>query len=531
MDLRILIATALATIAIGCGDDEADDTSTDTVADTVTADTADTADASDVALDSTDATDADVAVVPVITASSVTVDADNPFRAVLLVTTDVPTVLTVSLTDADDTWIVPTSTDMLSSHEVNLLGLYAGPTFGLEVNVTNAAGAATTDASLTVEAGAMGADWPDFTLTSTPGTETLEPGYTFLTLRPTEPPDGFPLGMVFFVDDQGRPVWRHSISERIRDIKRRDNGNVVMLTDDAVVEVDMLNQPVSSIARSSLPTDTFHHEILYLPNGNLATLATELKVIDGYPADTDGGTSQNVVADVVVEFQPDGTVVQAYSLFDLLDPQRIVEGFFGGFWNAFYPSDAPTRDWTHGNAMYYDAADDTFVVCLRHQDWLVKIDPTTGDLLWTFGADGDFPLGAGGSWFYHPHAPIKTSTGTIMMFDNGIGRPGGGAPFSRVVEYEIDATPKDKVNWSATQVWEFTDDTAFFSPIFGDADILAGGHVLITDGARSEPPNNKHFARVIEMTHATPPVKLWELRADDETYGYRMYRAIRVPTL
>jgi hypothetical protein len=95
-------------------------------------------------------------------------------------------------------------------------------------------------------------------------------------------------------------------------------------------------------------TDTFHHEMLLLPESEEAdflTLSSELRVYDNYPADvidptiTEDGV--NVVGDVIVEFKRDGTVVRETKLLDILDPYRMCYDSLHGFWSG--PNTVYTR--------------------------------------------------------------------------------------------------------------------------------------------------------------------------------------------
>jgi arylsulfate sulfotransferase len=188
------------------------------------------------------------------------------------------------------------------------------------------------------------------------------------------------------------------------------------------------------------------------------------------------------------------------------------------------------------------------VVSLRHQDAVIKLDRTTGRLIWILGDPAGWrppwsrallqPEG-NITWPYHQHAPEWTPQHTLLMFDNGNfrHRPFDGKPdnsYSRAVEFAID-----EVRHTVKEVWSYDSDygVPFFSGALGDADFLPEtGNVLITDGFRVTPgqPADR-WGRIIEVTHTKTPQRVFELIVRDRFQpplnGWRIYRSERLPTL
>ncbi|MBX2798620.1 MAG: aryl-sulfate sulfotransferase [Myxococcales bacterium] len=140
------------------------------------------------------------------------------------------------------------------------------------------------------------------------------------------------------------------------------------------------------------------------------------------------------------------------------------------------------EDWLHANALLHtvDGEGDLFWMSLRHQDWLLEIRAPSGAVTGRLGLGGDYTLvdRPDADWFFHQHAPewrwIDDQRLSVLLFDNGNGRPGPGDPRSRVLELEVDRTAR-----TATVVFEHGD--GFFSPAAGDADRLPDdGSVLFT---------------------------------------------------
>jgi arylsulfate sulfotransferase len=295
----------------------------------------------------------------------------------------------------------------------------------------------------------------------------------------------------------------------------------------------MLGNQVRKVTSTQLGTVAVHHECYEMPNGNLLTLGHELRMIGGYPGDE----TYNVVGDEILEFTWDGTVINRISLFDVLDPYRVLPGFDAPIQDDLFG--VPTKDWTHANAVIYDESDDTYIVSVRHQDIVAKID-RAGQLVWVIGEDvaetaGDdawpfVQLVGPGSYPNHQHAPELTPLGTILMYDNA-----NSTHMSRPVEFLVD-----EMNLTMTQEWEWFDpeqDPPVYAHFIGDADYQPGGTVLVDHAGQDVDPlvedTSTTFTHMVEVDHATDE-KVWEVVIRDysdppaRTSGYR---AERLPSL
>ena len=132
--------------------------------------------------------------------------------------------------------------------------------------------------------------------------------------------------------------------------------------------------------------------------------------------------------------------------------------------------------------MVYDKSDDSFVVSLRHQDAVIKIDRMSGDLIWILGTPGGWRAPwkerlltprDDVQWPYHQHNCEIAADGNLFLFDNGNFRARPFEPklpatenFSRVVEFAIE-----RQNRSVSQVWSFggPGPDALYSPIISSA--------------------------------------------------------------
>lgn len=148
------------------------------------------------------------------------------------------------------------------------------------------------------------------------------------------------------------------------------------------------------------------------------------------------------------------------------------------------------NDWTHGNTIQYLASTGDFLVSLRNQDWLVKVNYSNGagagNVLWRMGLDGDFTMAAPKSdhwpWFSHQHDAgyADNGAGPLVLFDNGntrISAPplGVGKGVSRGMALTVDeagmqVTPVISVNLGV------------FASALGSAQLLSDGLYLFQPG-------------------------------------------------
>lgn len=520
-----------------------------------------------------------------VSAPTVVFSENAPLAAVLRVTSDEPTEVSVDVmsNSAETNSTAGTARDFsvpgsgfTTEHAITLLGFHPDQSYDIRVTLTDKAGNETILNDLNVTTAPLPVGFPPIHVeTSIP--ELMEPGVTIFPVRAFGPNPEF--GSVFVaVDETGEVVWyRRFQLIGYGDIRRISNGNFLFIKDDfTITEMNVLGDIVrewhttlnKNPGTGSIPVDVpvFHHEVFEMENGNFLVLSIELRTLENYPtsdSDPEAPLATAVVAgDEVIEFSPsDGAIVNRWSLLDLLDPYRIGYDSLTGFWNTVFPEfEQGTKDWTHGNAVIHDASDDSVIVSLRHQDAIVKFSRQTGQIIWILGTHDNWDIPLFGSFLldpvgddflfqYHQHAPEVTDSGTIMVYDNGNVKATPFDPklpatenFSRAVEYSIDEVTKQ-----VTQVWEFGqfDDPVRYAPFIGDADTQPlTGNVLITHGGvttdvEGNPsdiiPTSKISVYIIEVTRTEPGEKVFEISIVDPspetTDGWITYRAERLPSL
>ncbi len=468
--------------------------------------------------------------------------ADNPLAVRVRIVADRPveaavTVVPTAAPDDAAMGVVP-GTGSVEAHAIPVVGLHGDAAYRFDVEVRDAAGGTAT-ASVEHTTAPLDPTLPPLAVTGASG----EPGtWTFFNvmrwLGPGLDPDW---GYVVAVDAAGHPVWTRFLP-RSGDVAFGPDGTIAVQTGtDAAVVLDRTGATVAEYRAPDLvpPIDTMHHEIAYRPGGVFATLATELRTVDGYDDGMGGQVAYDVVADVIAEFDAAGNTVWTLSLFDAMPEyvHRVRPGFHAPFWDPVYADQAPsgtTKDWTHGNALLYSADGSRVLVSLRTQDWIVTFDRASGELLHRLGPEGDFTL-VEGDWFYHQHAPELLPDGGIAVYDNGNTRPGIGGdgeppPYSRLAVYDVDEDAME-----VRERFSHVAEGGAYAPFLGDVDLRPDGSWLVTDGGLvSDParlpndPANQKFARISEVTEDGAVRFRLDVGGPDAGTSFSVYRAERL---
>ena len=269
-----------------------------------------------------------------------------------------------------------------------------------------------------------------------------------------------------------------------------------------------------------LPTgyNDFSHSMDPMPNGHylLRVASADLRRIDQKRVRT--------VRDVIIEVDEDGTVVDEWRLFDILDPYRsdVIKALDQGAvclnidaskaghtlsaeeLKAQETSDnfgdiagtGPGRNWAHVNSVDYDPTDDSIIISSRHQSAIIKIgrdkkvkwilgaprgwrSPWKEALLTPVDADGkpiactDVSCEGGFDWTWTQHTAFRIDAKSdkdviyITSFDNGDAR-GMEQPalpeekYSRAVIFKID-----QKKHTVEQIWTYGKERGhgWYSPV------------------------------------------------------------------
>ncbi len=266
------------------------------------------------------------------------------------------------------------------------------------------------------------------------------------------------------------------------------------LLGNAIQETNVTQVNAQLAAMGQAPINSFNHDAIQLPNGNLIAVASNEQLL----TNVQGPGAVDVLGNAMVELDQNLQVVWSWNAFDYLDTSRLAT-----LGETCVPDQAGcppvtlapiANDWTHANSVNYSTTDGNLMVSLRAQDWVIKINfdngAGLGNVIWRLGNEGDFtltPLSATDPypWFSHQHDAEYAIPGKpfISLFDNGNVRltlyPGSD---SRGQAYWLNET-------ALTAIQEVNADLGSYSPAFGSAQILSDGNFAFTSGLIKNPPS------------------------------------------
>jgi hypothetical protein len=572
------IVVLAALIGAACSSDDTGSNSTSSEAVTTEAASADTSPVTELEVENQ--------APPLEAASEVTIEATpySPIAAMATVRTDSPSKISITATSGDHVVEVPTTAVVSTAHEIPVVGMRQSLDYELTIDVLDESGAVVETLTDSFSTGSIDRELPDFDFVV--DTAKAQPGVTIVEFGRWLPPEDWPSSqIVVALDDEGEIVWSYGNTGAVGAVRPTPAGTMLShYFPVGVREFDLLGNVVGNyqvdpeqvddvgeIRRADAlaaleqvfegndgdPEDlkispdwveltSFHHEAFPMPNGNILALSTTNHDLTAeQQALLCPGDDSNFAAtsDVVVEFEPDGTVVRTWDLWDVLDIETIPGSQICATEGLFESIDY--RDWTHANAVIYDEQRDVVIVSSRHTDQIIALDHldesgAQSSVRWILGAQGTIPLE--GDLPYHQHAVELQDDGSILMYDNGNMRPGtnpddpANPPYSRAVLYAVDDAAADSSEWTATQIWEHRmddfDGEALYARFLGDADSLDNGNVLIVHGG-IEGPNDFAHVRIVEVVpHGSSGGEtVWSLSFGNEEEQYTSYRAERVTSL
>lgn len=261
-------------------------------------------------------------------------------------------------------------------------------------------------------------------------------------------------------------------------IDRLANGHLLVSTDRLV------NQPYYTTGlyemnllgkiyiEYSLPGG-YHHDYFEMPNGNLLVATNDFNNVHG------------TVEDVIVELdRQTGNIVKTFDLKNVLP----MEGGKSENWSNY--------DWFHNNSVWYDDKTNSVILSGRHQDAVIALDYTTGQLKWIIGDPTNWsdeyqkyffaPISDNFEWQWSQHAAMVTPDGYIFLFDNGNNKskiadnyvPAQDS-YSRGVMYKINTD-----SMTIEQVWQYGKERGsdFYSPYISDVDYIDANHYIVHSG-------------------------------------------------
>lgn len=272
-------------------------------------------------------------------------------------------------------------------------------------------------------------------------------------------------GMLMIMDNIGNVVKSKSIDEgRVFCFKKWDlNGTIryTYIVDDAssyhipninqatgyvVIADEDLNEikKVNLLPYNGITIDQAEnldvHDFILLSDDHYYTMTYYEKKVTNIPSSITHSADVKIVAPIIQEVQ-NGSVVWQW------DGSNNPEFYDYSVEGNDYTNEETAQDYMHMNSMFVDPRDNNMILSFRHMDMIIKIEKTTGNVLWRLGGkNSDFPLTEEQKFLRQHDATLINNDQTLLFFDNGHITD---RPYSRVIELTLDETGKTVTNFSS----------------------------------------------------------------------------------
>ncbi len=390
-------------------------------------------------------------------------------------------------------------TAQVTSHKVHVVGMHAETAYQIKAISTSATATGSATGSFTT--GKLPSGLAKGTMV-TNLRDKMQPGWTLTNFWP----GGSAPGIVVIVDADGIPVW-YFVHGKTSD--QFGMTSTVFLPNNRILIGNASAEPPREV-------DLEANIVWEGPTGGspAASHHTSKLSTGNYLIVRESNASARVE-----ELNPSNQVVWTWDLYDHLKPKTTA------------------ADWCHLNSVSVDEAKNVLYLNCRYQG-LFKVNRADKSLLWQLGAAIDDKMTGDMTYlpdnsvrFNDAHDPEVHSDGTVLFYDNEgwTGHTGGqmnGSFHTQVVEYMLDEAKKQAMlSWRFPGT--FTVDNwykqSWYTQIWGDANRLANGNVLVTAGVKS----GTVHTRIFEVTRAGEVV--WAMEWPTNIGSYRANRISPAP--
>jgi hypothetical protein len=227
-------------------------------------------------------------------------------------------------------------------------------------------------------------------------------------------------------DRRGQPVWTYTPDEeeRILSLKLQDDGSIWFSSNpsDFVNTVGhAYHMRFDGSLIDILAIDRLHSGLVPLEDGAIAYLTKQDEKFE----------ERTLLWDRIEERQADGSTRVVFDTRDHLEIEHLCHHQSLSAPN----SDEELFDWTHANALILSEDGTHYYMMLRHLDTLLKINRSTGELVWMLGGPyNEFSFSKPEDQFNHAHTSVVEQD-RMLVFDNANHSP---SKVSRAMVYTID---------------------------------------------------------------------------------------------
>lgn len=320
----------------------------------------------------------------------------------------------------------------------------------------------------------------------------------------------------FIINQQGEEVYNFDLNIVGNDVNLQNDGSLVGMGRSASAQITFggfggslfkqnADKSIDWQIEYTSSEYVSHHDVEYLPNGNILFLVWEkIESVNAIEAGFNGNF--DIFPDAIVEMNPitQEIVWQWHVMDHIIQDHDASKANYGVIAdnpnkiNVNYNNDRTDGDITHANGLTYNQQNDLIYLTINYYNEVWVIDHSTsteeaatsfggnhnlgGDLLYRFGNPNAYDNNnIGEIVFNRVHYPNVLESGNIMVYSNQVDQGQ-----SEAVEFKLPQplSLTANTNNEPEVVWHFTDSN-LFSRIASSAVRLNNNNTLIVEATAS----------------------------------------------
>ncbi len=185
------------------------------------------------------------------------------------------------------------------------------------------------------------------------------------------------------------------------------------------------------------------HDFILLGDNHYMAISQRAESPKNIPDSLHPSTNERVIACIIQEVD-NGQVVFQW------DGTNYPEFYASSVENNDFSDSSKTMDYMHMNSIYIDPRDNNIICSFRNLDQIIKINRTTGAVMWRLGGkNSDFSLTPDQEFLRQHFARLTDNDQTLIFVDNGDKNL---RSFSRILEFQLDENAKTVSNFKSYRI-------------------------------------------------------------------------------
>ena len=202
-----------------------------------------------------------------------------------------------------------------------------------------------------------------------------------------------------------------------------------VVLDESFNEIDRVQLLPFNGRATTDPNSVDSHEFVYLDDHHYIVESYYEKVVTNIPSSLNPVANCKVVAPIIQEIS-NGSVVFEW------DGSKFPEFYQLSQEGNTFNDGTVVHDYMHLNSIFVDPRDNNLICSFRHLNQILKINRTTGDIMWRLGgSNSNFPMTADMKFLRQHDVSLTDNNQTLLVYDNGLA---GERPYTRIDEFKLD---------------------------------------------------------------------------------------------